>query len=190
MAIEVKPFLTPDLVEAMIRNGELNSDDMFEVVNGEIVWLAPALNRHGMICTLIIGELVPFARSIGATMADGQTGFWVGDRQRQLRSPDVALVSKERSDILREDGFNRGAPDLAVEVLSKAQFGAAYAHGKQAEYFAAGAKVVWLVDPANGSVREHFANETEYRIYRGDAEITLDAIAPGFHCPVSRFFEF
>jgi Uma2 family endonuclease len=56
------------------------------------------------------------------------------------------------------------------------------------EYLAAGAKVVWLADPDAKTVRVYEAGKAEYVIYSGDAEITLDAIGPGFRAPVSVFF--
>jgi len=188
MAIEVQRVLTRADVEQMVRTGELRQDDFWEFVNGEIVRLAPAFDPQGPICALIIAEIVPFARQIHGRVGDGQTGFWVGEHFQQLRAPDVSLVTKERLHIVQQQGFNTAAPDLAVEVLSGSEFGRAYSVTKLNEYFAAGSKVVWFVDSRDRSVREHFPNETEFRVYRGDAAITLDAIAPGFSCPVSRFF--
>jgi Uma2 family endonuclease len=188
MAVEVKRMLTPADVERMVCSGELRQDEFWEFVNGEIVWLAPAHNPQDVIRARIGHQLVPFADAIGGLVFDGQAGFWVGDHFHQLRAPDVSLVSKERRHIVAEEGFNSEAPDLAVEVLSNDQFNRAYSLTKLEEYVAAGAKVVWFVDYRDRSVREHLANEAEYRVYHGDAEITLDRIAPGFRCRVSAFF--
>jgi len=188
MAVEVRKLLTPTDIEDMIDRGELCSDDMFELVNGEIVWLAPAFNKHGATCMLVGSKLMPFAQQIGAVVVDGQTGFRVGEHLQQLRSPDVSLITKERLDIVPERGFNHGAPDLAVEVLSEGQEAEGYARPKIPEYFSAGAKVVWFLDLRTRTVREYLPNQLEYRVYSTEAEITLDAIAPGFRCRVSEFF--
>jgi Uma2 family endonuclease len=188
MAIEVKTRLTPADVERMVDRGELPQDDFWEFANGEVVWLAPVHHPQGTICALIIYELVTFAKRIGALVFDGQAGFWVGKNFQQLRAPDVSLVTKERQHIVVHRGFIGEAPDLAVEVLSDDQFSRAYALSKLDEYFAAGAKVVWFVDYRDKSVREHLAGQAEYRVYHSDAEITLDAITPGFRCRVSDFF--
>jgi Uma2 family endonuclease len=188
MAVEVKRLLTPEDIERMMQCGQLNEDDVLELVNGEIVWLAPVSTSHGGSSARIGARLVPFADDIGARVHDSSAGFMVGENLQQLRSPDVSLVTKERLDILRQGAFARGAPDLAVEVLSEGQHGEAYARPKIAEYFAAGCKVVWFVDLRTRSVREYLAGSPEYRVYSGDAAITLDAIAPGFSCPVSSFF--
>ncbi|MFI5266953.1 MAG: Uma2 family endonuclease [Chloroflexota bacterium] len=188
MAVEVRQMLTPADVERMVNSGELSQDEFWEFANGEIVWLAPAHHPQGVICTLISYQLVGFARGIGAVVFDGQAGFWVGNHFQQLRAPDVSLVTQKRRHIVANGAFSSEAPDLAVEVLSDEQFGRAYALNKLDEYFAAGAKVVWFADYRDESVREHVAGEVDYRIYHGDAEITLDAIAPGFRCRVSEFF--
>ncbi len=141
--VVVKPLLTPYDIERMPERGELDPDAFFELVDGEIIWLAPAHSEHGRVCSTITVRLGPFAESIGAALLDGQTGFMVGERRQQLRCPDVALVTRERLHILPRKGFAREAPDFAVEVLSDDQMGEAYAKPKVAEYFAAaGAKLV------------------------------------------------
>jgi len=188
MAIEVKTRLTPADIERMVASGELSQDEFWEFVNGEIVWLAPAHHPQGVICACIVATLVPFGKRIGGLVFDGQAGFWVGNDFQQLRAPDVSLVTRERRHIVADGRFSSEAPDLAVEVLSDEQFNRAYALTKLDEYFAGGAKAVWFVDYRDHSVREHLSNQAEYRVYRGDAEITLDAIAPGFRCRVSEFF--
>ncbi|HEU0166557.1 MAG TPA: Uma2 family endonuclease [Chloroflexota bacterium] len=190
MAIEVKRLLTPDDVERMVRCGELDESSFWEFVNGEVVWMAPAFEPQGMIVMHIATKVVPFADSIGAYVSDGQAGYWVDHGYRQLRSPDFSLIAGERREMVRTDAFMRGAPDLAVEVLSKGQLGEACAVEKRDEYFAAGGKVVWIVNPGDKTVREYIAGGDEYRVYSGDAEITLDAIAPGFRCPISEFFRY
>ena len=185
--IEVKQLLTPADVERMLLSGELDWDDSFELVNGEIVPVAPVHSPHSRVCIRIIVALDPFARSIGAKLLDSSVGCIVGEHRQQLRAPDVSLISRERLSILT-GGFVQGAPDLAVEVLSGGQHGEAYARPKLAEYFAAGSKVVWFADLRTQTVREYLSDQREYRLYRGDAAITLDAIAAGASFPVSSFF--
>ncbi len=73
-------------------------------------------------------------------------------------------------------------------MLSPEQHGEAYARPKVAEYLAAGAKVVWLVDPDAQTVRVYEPNRDDYAIHSVETEITLDQIAPGFSAPVRSFF--
>jgi len=184
----VKPLLTVDDIERMIRNGEIDPDREFELVNGEIVWMAPAHYPQTTICALITIELGPFAKRIGALLFDSSGGFRVGDRNHQLRAPDVSLVVKERRHIARAGSFQSEAPDLAVEVLSDDQMGRVYQRTKTGEYFAAGAKVIWFVDYRTHSVMVYEAGKSEFTVYSESDYITLDQIAPGFSCRVSEFF--
>jgi len=172
----------------MLARGELSFDDQFELVDGEIVYLAPVFDPHSTTCVLISAELVPFARLAGGRVLDSSAGFMVGAELQQLRCPDVSFVSNERLKILRGTGFARGAPDLAAEVLSEGQHGEAYARPKLGEYFAAGSKVVWFVDLRTRTVREYLPAQAEFRVYAEGAAITLGAVAPGFSCHIDRFF--
>jgi Uma2 family endonuclease len=184
-----KPLLKPADVEGMLRRGEIQPDASWELVDGEIVWLSPGNHEHGWVCALIVAALAPFAARTGAALLCNDAGFIVGADRQQLRGPDVALVTKERLEILeRGSTWGQAAPDLAVEVLPPELHGEAYARPKVAEYLAAGAKVVWLVDPDARTVRVYEPNRDDYAIYSAGAEITLDAIAPGFSAPVHFFF--
>ena len=172
----------------MLNRGELCSDQPFELVDGEIIWLSLSKRREGEVSLIISATVFPFARSIGARMFDSSTGFTVGARLQQLRGPDVSLVTKERANLIPEDGWIAGAPDLAVEVLSRGEYGEAYARSKVPEYLAAGAKVVWLVDPRNRTIREYLPGRSEFLTYQTEHTITLDAIAPGFAVQVGSLF--
>ena len=186
--VVVKTRLTALEAEEAVLCGRLPADGSWELVEGEVVPVMPTEGYHGEVCVEIISVLRPVARQIGAKMFDGQTGFIVGGEREQVRMPDVSLVTRERLHIVPTRGFVRGAPDLAVEVLSEGQFGEAYALAKISEYFAAGGKLVLLVDPRAQTVRAYEAGSQTYSEYSGNAELTLDAIAPGFKARVSAFF--
>ncbi|MBV8084585.1 MAG: hypothetical protein JO247_07195 [Chloroflexi bacterium] len=56
------------------------------------------------------------------------------------------------------------------------------------EYMAAGARVVRLVSPETRTIRAFYAERDDVEVYSGDAEITLDALAPGFRASIAGFF--
>jgi Uma2 family endonuclease len=72
--------------------------------------------------------------------------------------PDVLYVSNENRDILKEDGYIHGAPDLIVEVLStdiqrdKVQ--------KKSLYERAGVKEYFIVNPKDNKVLAYALNNT------------------------------
>jgi Uma2 family endonuclease len=187
MAI-VTPLLTPQDVLAMVNRGELPIGQPWELVDGEIVWLAASKSLESQVCMRIGGVMLPFADSIGARLFDSSGGFTVGERRQQLHSPDVSLVVKERLHLIDPEGWVAGAPDLAVEVLSQDEYGEAYARVKVPEYLSAGGKVVWLVHPRRRNIREYLAGRGEFITYPEDGVITLDPIAPGFSARVADFF--
>jgi Uma2 family endonuclease len=185
----VQALLTPDDVARMLTAGELDREEQFELVDGEIIWLSFASLYHNQVCGAIYVLLLSFAKLIGGIAFVDGAGFRVGPSRMNLRGPDVALVTRERRHIVpREAMWGTEAPDLCVEVLSAEQHGEAYARPKIAEYFAAGAKLVWLVDPERRTVRAYEPGKREFTIYSVEDEIALDAIAPGFRAPVSSFF--
>jgi Uma2 family endonuclease len=187
--VVVQPLLTPNDLERMARAGELDREAQFELVNGEIIWLTFASLYHNRVSLAIALLLAPFAERVGAILFPDGAGFRTGPNHMNVRGPDAALVSRERRHIVPRDAmWGAEAPDLCVEVLSPEQHGEAYAHSKVAEYFEAGARVVWLVNHEVRTVRAYEAGRRDFTTYSGDGEITLDAIAPGFRSPVSAFF--
>ncbi|HLG70412.1 MAG TPA: Uma2 family endonuclease [Chloroflexota bacterium] len=188
MSVVMTPLLTPQDVLDMVNRGELTTDQPWELVDGEIVWLAASQSYASRVCVRISHVLTPFTESIEGAIFDSSAGFTVGERLQQLRSPDVSIVVKERLHLMNDYGWVAGAPDLAVEVLSEDQYGEGYARVKVPEYLSAGSRVVWLVHPKRKTVREYIAGRSEFTTYSGDAEITLDVIAPGFRAKISSFF--
>jgi len=192
MAIETVPAvetirkLTPDDVWRMLETGELDWDDNFELVDGEIVEVLAASGDHGIVEMNIGFALKTFSNRAGGRVF-GSSGFTVGPNRRNVRAPDVSYIGPERA----QDSYPKwvqGAPDLAVEVLSPDQHTDRYAKPKVREYLEAGAQVVWLVDPIKHEVRVYRPDADEYLIYRRDAELTLEPIISGFSLKVSDIF--
>jgi len=187
MAVEVRKKLTPEDVWRMQQCGQIDSDLIFELVDGEIVELAATGFQGGLVSVHIVMALAVFAEKAGGWVLDSSTGFKVGADHQQLRSPDASYLAPNRPRP-PDDPFVDGAPDLAVEVLSADQYGPAYARTKVREYFEAGSQLVWLVHPKRQDVRIYRPNSTEYRIMRDDAVLTLEPIVDAFALRVSDIF--
>ena len=189
LSVEVRKKLTPADVWQMIERGEIDTHERwFELIEGEIVDVPPA-GPEGSETELGIGAaLFLFARRTSGRAFGSSAGFMVGRNHQQLRAPDASYVSPARLHTLESKPWADGAPDLAVEVLSEGQYGAAYAYGKVHEYFEAGAQLVWLVDRRQKEVRVYRAGSDEYAIYRNDAVLTLEPIASGFELRLSDIF--
>ena len=85
-----------------------------ELINGEVVLMAPALPPHVRISGNIFGSFLNYLKDKKcAPIADGVTVF-LSDTEHYV--PDFMVVCDP--DKIKRDGVH-GAPDLVVEVLSK-----------------------------------------------------------------------
>src|SRR5205085_9851683 len=103
-----------------------------------------------------------------------------------VRSPDVAFVTLERMPDVPV-GFAPVAPDLAVEVLSPGDT-LRDLDERMDDYFAAGTRAVWVVDPDRRTVAMHSTTAPTRRLREAD---TLDGadVVPGFTMPVRALFD-
>jgi Uma2 family endonuclease len=186
-AVEVRKKLTPDDVWEMKCRGEIDPDLHWELIEGELVEIPPESMGNAGVGATIVVALGIFAREHGGKVFGASLGTAVGAERRQLREVDAAYVTADRLQASPGPWMN-GAPDLVVEVLSRGQYGPAYARGKVREYIEAGAQLVWLVDARREEVRVYRPNSDEFTIYRNDAVLTLEPIAGGFELKVSDIF--
>ena len=88
--------------------------------------------------------------------------------------------------------FIPGTPNFAVEVRSENDYGAAAEAelaAKRADYFAAGTRAVWDVDPLAETVALYRADvpATPVIFRRGDVADAGEAV-PGWHVTLNEFF--
>ncbi|MDE3077953.1 MAG: Uma2 family endonuclease, partial [Chloroflexota bacterium] len=179
--------LTVRDVAAMLRQGRIDPDLIFELIDGEIIELGPSFSLQSYVSARLVTKLGVFAEVAGGQVFDSSGGFAVGRDRQQLRAPDVSYIGpRHQRPVGRE--FLDGAADLSVEVLSDRQSGLAYARGKVREYLDAGGQLVWLVDPFNREVRIYEAGSDELRRVSGEGVLTLEPIASGFALKVAELF--
>ena len=157
-----------------------------ELVEGTLVEKATGYEESeiaGLLLTFLNIFVRP--RKLGiVTGADGTIRLFPG----LVRIPDVAFASwgcfpdRKRP----KARIPQLAPDLVVEVLSKGNTKPEMAK-KLGEYFGAGVRVVWLVDPRKRTVRVHTAVDQFVLIKEGQ---TLDggAVLPGFVLRMDELF--
>jgi Uma2 family endonuclease len=134
-------------------------DGKAELVNGDVVHMAPTGGTPGYAGDEIFASLREYARRTGTGIAVGDNkAFIVNLPHRKSFSPDAAYYTGPVS-----ARFYEGAPLFAVEVRSEGDYGPAAEReiaAKRADYFAAGTQVVWDVDVLR--------SEDIVRIYRAD----------------------
>jgi len=114
--------------------------------------MTPAGFRHGRIACAVAAVLRDFVQERGlGVVLSAEPGFVIARDPDTVRAPDVAYVAKERIPETEPVGFFRGAPDLAVEVLSPND-PAGDVLAKVQDWLDAGCRAVWVVDPKTRSV--------------------------------------
>jgi Uma2 family endonuclease len=160
-----------------------------ELIAGVLITMPPTGDEHGAIVAAITEPLRRHVRTnrLGIVRA-GETGFLLITDPDTVRAPDVALISRERvaeSGPVR--GYRRGAPDLAVEVVSPSD---RYieVEEKVALWFPHGARLVVVINPRRRTVAA-YRSPTDVQILAiGD---TLDGgdVIPGWQLPIADIFE-
>ena len=160
-----------------------------ELVSGRIVPMTPTSPAHGRIEVNVAAALKQFLRTqnLGVVMA-GEVGVFTGRNPDTVRAPDVLFLSHER-DARRtsRQGFLDVAPELAVEILSPTDR-PDQVRRKLAEYFAAGVRLAWVIDPAARTVRIHRGVSDVQSLVCGET-LTGGDVLPGFEMPVDDVFE-
>jgi Uma2 family endonuclease len=161
-----------------------------ELVNGEIVHMAPAGDAPGRASLRVAARLLIHEERTGSGRAypDG-TGFRVNLPHRESFSPDAAYHIGPRTGMR----FLEGAPVFAVEVRSEHDYGPAAERAmrdKRADYFACGTVVVWDVDLLSADVvKSYKASDPEHPVIFQRGEIAdAEPAVPGWRMAVDALF--
>jgi Uma2 family endonuclease len=104
-----------------------------------------------------------------------------------VRIPDVAFVSWKRYSQRRGSRkMPQLVPDLAVEVLSEDNTPKEMSR-KLDDYFDAGVRLVWFVDPRKRSVKV-FTGKKSSKELRESETLTGGRVLPGFSVPLAELF--
>jgi Uma2 family endonuclease len=163
-----------------------HTDRLYELVDGILVEKIMASLESSLAC-----DLIGFLQSF---LADHALGFLMGpDGPARLmpglvRMPDISFISWKQLPTRERpmEAIAGLAPALAVEVLSPGNTPGEMTR-KLKEYFLAGVRVVWFVDPRARTVQVFTAPDRAVTLTEKD---TLDGgeVLPGFALSVKRIF--
>ena len=172
-------------VEDVVRVQE-RENRLCELVDGVLVEKAMGL-RESLIAALIVQELGAFVKLNGLGVVSAPDGMFRLPGNL-VRMPDAAFAAWDR--VPDEEAFDEGAPeivpDLAVEVLSPGNT-AAEMDRKLREYFRAGVRLVWLVDPKSKSVTV-YTSLMRPKVVPASGTLDGGKVLPGFSLPVANLF--
>jgi Uma2 family endonuclease len=165
-----------------------HEDVLVELVEGVLVEKTVGY-KESRIAVVIAALILNFVRPrrLGIVLGpDGTLRILPG----LVRVPDVCFISRDRlpGGKLPEGPIPDLVPDLAVEVLSESNSKAEMGR-KLREYFEAGVRVAWMVDPRSRAVRVHTgpAEEQSTLLAVGD-ELDGGDVLPGFSVAVLELF--
>ena len=167
----------------------VDSDILYEVVNGEIVELPPMGIYETWLASLLHVQLHNFAaKKYGRAVMEPLFDFTktLGKKRR----PDVAFVSYNRwpreKQVPRTEAWDV-VPNLAVEVVSSSNT-ADDVVDKLAEYFQVGVERVWVVYPSQRQVYV-YASPTDVKVVTEDEELSDEVLLPGFRLALTALFD-
>jgi Uma2 family endonuclease len=166
---------------------DAHEDRLCELIDGVLV--EKAMGFRESFLTLLL------ARLLGNFIAEHDLGILTGAdgtirlARGLVRIPDCAFFAWDRLPGRRipAEPIPDLAPDLAIEVLSESNTKAEMQR-KLKDYFFAGVRLVWLVDPEKRIVDVYTAPDQVVRLTGGQS---LDGgdVLPGFGLPLKELFE-
>ena len=183
--VRARPFpgaaIEQDVLDVYGHEGRL-----CELVDGMLVEKGMGF-RESFLAMALSAILWGFVRQHNLGLVTGADGM-VRLASGLVRIPDVAFVSWDRLPGRRVpvEPIPGLAPDLVVEVLSESNTEGEMAR-KRREYFTAGVRIVWLIDPEGRTV-EVFVSKDQSTVL--DEGQTLDGgnVLPGFTLPLGELF--
>lgn len=165
------------------------------------------LDHQDRICELMDGVLVEktmgyiesiLAIALGSYLRDfvqkHKLGIVLGEAgtlrilPRQVRIPDVSFISWEKfpGGKLPQVPIPAVAPDLAVEVLSPSNTEGEMQRKLQ-DYFAAGVRLVWYIEPATRTAKVYTAPD-QCTVLDDTQSLTGGEVLPGFELSLRDLF--
>jgi Uma2 family endonuclease len=157
---------------------------LFELVDGTLVEKVMGFDES-VYAVLLTASLIDYLKihDLGAVIgADGMMRLFPG----LVRMPDAAFISWARYPKGKRKPIPNVAPDLVVEVLSKGNTPTEMTR-KLGEYFRAGARLVWYVNPKQRTARIYTAPNRS-TLLREDQSLDGGDVLPGFSLSIRDWF--
>jgi len=179
---------TPTPGTATIDDLLKSENKLCELVEGTLV--EKAMGWREAYLARALGDFIgPFIRAGNFGLSTGADGQWEL-MSGLVRLPDFAFAAWNRfpnGELPGEDDpIPNIVPDLAVEVLSRNNTRREMAR-KREEYFQAGVRLVWEIDPRARTVRAYSALDQFADLTAADT-ISGDPVLPGFTLPLAQLF--
>lgn len=158
-----------------------------ELVRGRLVVREPPSTYHGRVQSNLHFRVAAFvhAHDLGAVCGQ-DTGFRIASDPDTVRAPDLAFVKRERVSLIPRRGYAALCPDLVAEILSPGDR-PGEALTKVGEWLAAGAEMVWVIDPER-KVAHVYRSDGSITTVASDGHLDGSHLLPGFTCTLDDLF--
>ena len=178
-----RPLTAADL--AAMPTSLPGGDVKYELDDGVLVVMAPSGGDHGRKQHVVGRILDREAEQKGLGRAYGEVGIVLRRGPDRVPGADAAFLTADQLPArYTREGYLETIPKLIVEIRSKNDTPAEM-ESKAAEYLAAGAVEVWVLDPEAQTIAKHTAAGVSALC--GD-ELLTSELLPGFRVAVSHFF--
>lgn len=167
----------------------------FELVDGEILKMAPNKKRHSKLSKRVYDQILFYLADHNLGEVFFESTYILEDKPNWVevsRVPDVMFYERTRYDTYEEQEQESDekpfilVPDLAVEVVSPTD---KYSdvQRKVAAYLRDGVRLLWIIDPQNATVTVYEGSETPTVLRSGDT-LTGGDVLPDFEIAVDVVF--
>jgi Uma2 family endonuclease len=162
----------------------------YELVDGELVPVMPALRPHGGIAAELVFRLASFLQ----TAATGRVFYDVWWRlglphdPERVRAPDVSYFSTEKLKANGSANIFRVPPDLAIEIDSPTnQRRRGDFQQRIPDYLDAGVGLLWVIYP-DARYAMVYRPDGSARLVRETEALDGEAVLPGFRLELGELF--
>ena len=166
-------------------NYPFEEDKRYELDEGELIEMTRPAYKHNRVLGRLFYRLSSYFETnhLGEALIS-ENLYALSSSTR--RSPDVAVILGNRHEELRDAKVIPIIPEIAVEVLSPSETHTQI-HRKMTQYFKAGVKEVWLVQPEDRTAEIWTGPNLPEQALTGEDSLT-SVLLPGFTLPLVDLF--
>jgi Uma2 family endonuclease len=162
-----------------------DEDKRYELDEGELIEMTRPAYKHNRVLFNLNGSFFNYFKSnpVGLGLVSENL---VAIAPRTRLAPDFAIILGDRHEELERATVIPLVPEIVVEVLSPGDQ-ARRMHRKLKQYFDAGVKEVWVLDPATATGEIWTAPSLTFRELATTDSLT-SPLLPGFSLPLADLF--
>ena len=167
-------------------NYPFEEDKRYELDEGELIEIDRPASKHNCASIRLTSELFQFLETskLGEVLNSENLFALASDIRR---APDLAVILGDRREELRDARVIPIVPEIVCEVLSPSET-ALTIHRKLKQYFAAGVKEAWLIDPESSTAEIWTGPRLPERELTVEDSLT-SSLLPGFALRLAELFD-